>query len=277
MSGDSRPTPYSPRTTRRSFAESPHRFGLTKPASTTRTPLVFAGFFTTFVTGASGTVTAICGNYSNVGNLGAGALTSAYGYFSDGGLNTGGGSLTNLYGYYQADFDAGDNAYAFYGDVASGSNKWNCYMAGTAPNYFNGVILVGTTTLPTGTATKVIALGDNAGNPTMGSNTAGIFAKDVTGTVEVFVIDEAGTATQISEHAGDAPAWLYDNADGMRDRVAREEHGGKIRWTNRTRMERLLQKLVNGEPITGSPSELTFTHVETFDEYLARLNSEETV
>jgi hypothetical protein len=230
---------------------------------------------TTFVTGASGTVTGAAGSYSNTGNLGAGSLTNGYNYFSDAGLNNGGGTLTSIFGYYQADFTAGNNAYAFYGNVSSGSNKWNCYMAGTAPNYFNGVILVGTTTLPTGTATKVITLGDNAGNPTMGSNTAGIFAKDVTGTVEVFVIDEAGTATQISEHAGDAPAWFYDHADGMRDRVAREEHDGKIRWSNRTRMERLLQKLVNSEPITGSPQELTFTHIETYGEYLARRNAEE--
>lgn len=37
-------------------------------------------------------------------------------------------------------------------------------------------------------------------NPTMSTNTAGFFAKDVSGTTEMFAIDEAGNATQISPH-----------------------------------------------------------------------------
>jgi hypothetical protein len=34
----------------------------------------------------------------------------------------------------------------------------------------------------------------------MGTNTAGLYANDVAGTVEMFAIDEGGTATQISPH-----------------------------------------------------------------------------
>lgn len=134
-------------------------------------------------------------------------------------------------------------------------------------------IAIGTLTFPTGTIGGVLTLCDNTGNPTMGANTAGVFAKDVSGTVEVFVIDEGGTATQISEHASDAPEWLYDHADGMRERVAREEDNGKIRWTNRTRMERLLESLLTGEPIPTSPDKLKFTHIETTDEYERRIST----
>ncbi len=63
----------------------------------------------------------------------------------------------------------------------------------------NGDLLIGTTTSPTG-AGKVLVFGDNAGNPTMGSNTCGVYGKDVSGTVEVFVVDEGSSALQISPH-----------------------------------------------------------------------------
>lgn len=145
--------------------------------------------------------------------------------------------------------------------------------AATRAAFSTAGISIGTITFPTGTIGGVLTLCDNAGNPTMGANTAGVFAKDVSGTVEVFVIDEGGTATQISEHASDAPGWLYDHADGMRDRVAREEDNGKIRWTNRTRMERLLERLLTGEPIPTSLEKLTFTYIESIDEYNRRIST----
>lgn len=63
-----------------------------------------------------------------------------------------------------------------------------------------GNVLLGTSTTPGGTTGKVLVFGDNAGNPTPGSNTAAVFAKDVAGTVEICVTDEGGTTTQISRH-----------------------------------------------------------------------------
>lgn len=57
---------------------------------------------------------------------------------------------------------------------------------------------------------KGIAFGDNgASNPTMTSNSAGIFAKDVSGTVEMFSIDEAGNVTQISPHESNSDKWIF--------------------------------------------------------------------
>lgn len=62
------------------------------------------------------------------GTIGAGsAITSAYGYFFD------------------SNNTAATNTYAFYGNLASGSNRWNVYMGGTANNYFAGNVKIGST------------------------------------------------------------------------------------------------------------------------------------
>lgn len=58
--------------------------------------------------------------------------------------------------------------------------------------YTAGGTGIGVSTAPTGTASKVLMFGDNAGNPTPATNTAGIFAKDVSGSVEMFAVNEAG-------------------------------------------------------------------------------------
>ncbi|GAG89694.1 unnamed protein product, partial [marine sediment metagenome] len=49
---------------------------------------------------------------------------------------------------------------------------------------------VGSTVSPTGTASKVLWFGDNAGDPTMGADTCGIYGTDTAGTVELTGIDE---------------------------------------------------------------------------------------
>lgn len=51
------------------------------------------------------------------------------------------------------------------------------------------------------TSSGALRLGDAGGNPATVSNGAFVFGKDVAGTVEVFVMDEAGNVTQISPHA----------------------------------------------------------------------------
>ena len=64
----------------------------------------------------------------------------------------------------------------------------------------SGDLLVGTTTDPSAGNGKVLVFGDNAAQPTMGSNTAGIYGFDVAGTVEMFAVDEAGNDTQLTTH-----------------------------------------------------------------------------
>jgi len=72
----------------------------------------------------------------------------------------------------------------------------------------SGNFLIGTTTSPTGTMGKVLMFGDNAGDPTPGTNTAGIYGKDVSGTVEMFAVDEAANVTQLSPHDEHGNWWF---------------------------------------------------------------------
>ena len=58
-------------------------------------------------------------------------------------------------------------------------------------------LAIGTTTFPS-TGTKGLIFGDGTALATMGSNTAGLYADDVSGTVEMFAINETGTVTQLT-------------------------------------------------------------------------------
>ena len=61
-------------------------------------------------------------------------------------------------------------------------------------------LLIGTTSVPTGNIGKVIMFGDNVGDPTPASGTAGLYAKSVSGVVEMFAIGSDGLMNQISSH-----------------------------------------------------------------------------
>jgi hypothetical protein len=65
---------------------------------------------------------------------------------------------------------------------------------------FNTNVYLGTDVAPTAGATRVLIFGDNATDPTMDADTAGIYAKDVSGTQEMFAIDEADNAVQLTSH-----------------------------------------------------------------------------
>lgn len=83
--------------------------------------------------------------------------------------------------------------------------------SGTTRMIINSVgdLLFGTAVSPGGTHGKVMLFADNTGDPTTPTNTAGIYAKDVSGTVEMFAIDEANNATQISPHDPLTGEWVY--------------------------------------------------------------------
>ena len=144
-------------------------------------------------TSVTGTVTGIIGTQSNPNWNSAGNMTNFSGVISNlalGASATGGTitnaysnraqaptinasattNITNFYQYYAAAVSNGTlqtitNAYAFYGNQASGSatNSWNLYMAGAAPNYLNGSLYLGGTT-----ATSAILTGRSAANLTLG-------------------------------------------------------------------------------------------------------------
>jgi hypothetical protein len=59
-----------------------------------------------------------------------------------------GSTITNQHGFFaDASLTEATNNYGFYGNIASGSNRWNFYAAGTAANFFNGQTDVGNTRL----------------------------------------------------------------------------------------------------------------------------------
>jgi hypothetical protein len=128
----------------------------TIPSSTTTN---FIGFGSIPATqAASFTCSQIYHYYAAQGSLGAGsAVTTQYGYFADSTLT----GATNNYG--------------FYSNIASGSNRWNFYAAGTAQNYFAGNTLIGSTTAVTNSrllvrgvdnldTSKSFVVEDSAGN-----------------------------------------------------------------------------------------------------------------
>jgi len=110
-------------------------------------------------TGAGGALTeqVRIGNGGQVGIGGAYSLTgyslrvsknitgavNSYGIASD-------GEITNQYGFIAGSSLIGaTNNYGFFGNIASGTNRWNLYMNGTANNYLNGNTGIGST-IPSG-------------------------------------------------------------------------------------------------------------------------------
>lgn len=103
-------------------------------------------------------------------------LTAAWG----GGV----GTLAIKPGVATADFNIVDtsNNVKFYVDVS------------------DGAVGIGSDAIPSANGSKVLFFGDNTADPTMASNTAGFYGKDVAGTVEAFAVDEGGTAAQLTAH-----------------------------------------------------------------------------
>lgn len=98
-----------------------------------------------------------------------------------------------------------------------------------------GNLLVGTNS-PTGTNGKVLAFGDNGGDPTPAGGSAGVFAKDVTGTVELFAVDDAANVTQLSPHDPETGEWIFTS------------HNTRTGRKFRVRMEELMKRLADKFP-----------------------------
>jgi len=64
------------------------------------------------------------------------------------GISTvGSATITSQFGFLvDSNLTGATNNYGFYGNIASGTGRWNLYMNGTALNYLNGSLLIGSTT-----------------------------------------------------------------------------------------------------------------------------------
>jgi hypothetical protein len=93
-------------------------------------------------------VTTSVTNYGSLLNTAVSSftLTEFVHYRSVQGTIGSGSVVTSQYGYYaDSSMTGATNNFGFYGGIASGTNRWNLYMAGTAFNYFAGNIVLGTT------------------------------------------------------------------------------------------------------------------------------------
>lgn len=82
-------------------------------------------------------------------------VTSFGGYRVEQGTIGAGSTVTNQYGYYaESSLTGATNNYAFYSDIASGTNRFNFYANGTAANLFKGDLTIyGATAVPAGGTT----------------------------------------------------------------------------------------------------------------------------
>jgi hypothetical protein len=141
----------------------------------------------------SDVTSAVYGNINQINTQAASfTLTSYYHYGTSQGTIGAGSNITTQVGYFASSSLTGATSnYGFQGSIASGTGRWNLYMDGTANNYMNGSLGIGSTTL-TGFNLRV-------NRPLFGSTTAysiqneGIAQSDVTANVYMFN-SVAGTA-----------------------------------------------------------------------------------
>lgn len=91
-----------------------------------------------------------------------------------------------------------------------------------------------------------VKLGDLSGDPATVSNSGFLYGKDVAGTVEVFVMDEAGNVTQISPHARrSSPAPANVDAGDKTPIVIHHQniYTGEEEWLHLSAMARKLEQL----------------------------------
>jgi len=105
-----------------------------------------------------------------------------------------GSTVTNQYGYLvDSSLTGATNNYGFFGNLASGTGRYNLYMAGTADNYIAGALGIGTTGL-TGYA---FLIGKNITGATyaFGEQISSTIQSDVTGGAYVFNSQPSTQAT----------------------------------------------------------------------------------
>lgn len=84
----------------------------------------------------------------------------------DSGLGAG-SIVTSQSGVRVDDLTIAGTNHAFRGLVSSGTNKWNCFMDGTAANYFAGQVAIGSATLDTSAQLNMVSTTQGFGLPSM--------------------------------------------------------------------------------------------------------------
>lgn len=158
-------------------------------------------------TSPTGTVTnARVHEIDSIANQASGApavtFTNAVGVFirnQGAGTGSGGLTITNAAGLIVGDQTgpAGNLVNALIGTLSIPSGTWSIHNASTAKNYFAGLLQMGhTTTWATGT--NFISFADGTAPGTPATDTAAIYANDVSGTVKLFGITEGGVTGELT-------------------------------------------------------------------------------
>jgi len=102
---------------------------------------------------------------------------------NQGGLGAG-SSVTNQYGFaVNSNLIGATNNFGFWGNIPSGTNRWNLYMAGTAANYMAGQVSIGTATLVATAALNVSSTTQGFLPPVMTTTQKNAIASPATGLV----------------------------------------------------------------------------------------------
>jgi len=130
------------------------------------------------------------------------------------GVNAGAGStITNAMGFRASSLlgTQATNGYGYYGEIASGTNKWNLYMLGTAQNYLAGNLGIGSgKTAPTCALDVNGLVAKSAANSltALGTNLATALA--LTAAYNVCTTVGAGTGVALPNVVG-AQIWVFNN------------------------------------------------------------------
>jgi hypothetical protein len=128
----------------------------------------------------SGATTAVYGFYSTPTTEATAFTLPALNHFFANPQAFGAGStVTNQYGFHAGSTLTGaTNNYGFYSNIASGTGRWNFYAAGSADNFFQGNVGIGTTTaskrLEVRTSVNALEILSTVRNDQAGSGVAAI-------------------------------------------------------------------------------------------------------
>jgi uncharacterized protein YbaP (TraB family) len=124
--------------------------------------------------------------YSNPSTSAAAfTLTNLYHFIADQSTIGSGSSVTNQYGFLVgASVIGATNNYAYYGNIASGTGRWNIYMNGTADNYMAGSLGIGNSSL-TGYHLRV-QKNITGATSSYSVLTGGVIQSDVTSTAQYY-------------------------------------------------------------------------------------------
>lgn len=142
------------------------------------------------------------GYYTSLGTAAASFTLSNLIHFQAAAAAFGAGSsVTSQYGFAAgANLTGATNNYGFYGDIASGTGRWNLYMNGSAQNYLNGGLAIAGTTL---NANALLQINANAND-----NRVAVISNTNTGTA-------AQAAIQLTSNAGTASFNVYSSSFGI--------------------------------------------------------------